>query len=81
LAAAADRCLIPEHPFNFERLTSCSPKTGMKPERYSIVMSRKAQSRSGDMVFCDQETDMYGHKMLGGIGDLVARRSRSCRPS
>ena len=32
------------------------------------------------MVFSDAETDMYGHKKLGGIGDRVARALQETSP-
>jgi 6-phosphofructokinase len=34
----------------------------------------------GDMVFEDEEKDMFGHKKLGGIGDRVARALRELSP-
>ena len=82
LAAAADRCLIPEHPFDFERLTElmCQDRAE-NPSHYSIVIvSEGAACAGGDMVFCDAETDMFGHKKLGGIGDLVAQRLKELSP-
>jgi ATP-dependent phosphofructokinase / diphosphate-dependent phosphofructokinase len=82
LAAAGDRCLIPEHPFNFERLTELlSQDRNDNPSRYAIVIvSEGAVPEGGDMVFCDHETDMFGHKKLGGIGDLVAQRLKELSP-
>lgn len=82
LAAAADRCLIPEHPFDFERLTELlSQDRAENPSHYSIVIvSEGAVPEGGDMVFCNQETDMFGHKKLGGIGDLVAQRLKELSP-
>jgi ATP-dependent phosphofructokinase / diphosphate-dependent phosphofructokinase len=32
------------------------------------------------MVYEDQETDMFGHKKLGGIGDRVARALKELSP-
>jgi 6-phosphofructokinase 1 len=43
------------------------------PSKYSIVLvSEGAMYQGGEMVFKDATTDAYGHKKLGGIGDLVS---------
>ena len=76
MAGAANRCVIPEYKFDIERLTKLlveDRKTN--PSRYSVVLvSEGAMFEGGDMVFMDDEKDMFGHKKLGGIGDVVARR-------
>ncbi|MBO8151794.1 MAG: ATP-dependent 6-phosphofructokinase [Candidatus Marinimicrobia bacterium] len=76
MAGAANRCVIPEYKFDIERLTRLlveDRKTN--PSRYSVVLvSEGAMFEGGDMVFMDDEKDMFGHKKLGGIGDVVARR-------
>ena len=42
------------------------------PSNYSVVLvSEGAMFEGGEMIFEDQTTDAYGHKKLGGIGDLV----------
>ena len=33
-----------------------------------------------DMVFAEEETDQYGHKKLGGIGDRVSKAIRDLSP-
>ena len=74
LAGGADRCVIPEYKFNIERLTELLVKDRKaNPSRFSIVyVSEGAIYEGGDMVFTKEETDMFGHKKLGGIGDRVA---------
>jgi len=43
------------------------------PSKYSIVLvSEGAMFEGGEMVFKDLAVDAYGHKKLGGIGDLVS---------
>ena len=45
------------------------------PSHYSVVLiSEGAMFEGGEMVFEKDEKDMYGHKKLGGIGDLVSER-------
>ena len=74
MAGAANRCVIPEHKFDIERLTELLTADRRKnPSRYSIVLvSEGATFDGGDMVFEGESTDAFGHKKLGGIGDLVA---------
>jgi ATP-dependent phosphofructokinase / diphosphate-dependent phosphofructokinase len=76
MAGAANRCVIPEHKFNIERLTELLVADRYKnPSRYSVVLiSEGAMFEGGDMVFAKQEEDAFGHKKLGGIGDQVAEQ-------
>jgi ATP-dependent phosphofructokinase / diphosphate-dependent phosphofructokinase len=78
MAGAANRCVIPEHKFNIEALTELLTSDRINnPSRYSIVLvSEGAMFEGGDMVFCGTRSDAYGHKKLGGIGDLVANELR-----
>lgn len=82
MAGAANRCVIPEHRFDIERL--CELLTGDRltnPSHYSVVLvSEGAMFEGGEMVFEDQQKDMFGHKKLGGIGDLVSRRLKELSP-
>lgn len=74
MAGAADRCVIPEYKFNIDKLTELMAKDRARhPSKYSIVLvSEGAMFKGGEMVFESASTDAYGHKKLGGIGDLVA---------
>ena len=76
MAGAANRCVIPEYKFDIERLTRLlAEDRKTNPSRYSVVLvSEGAMFEGGDIVFMDDEKDMFGHKKLGGIGDVVARR-------
>lgn len=75
MAGAANRCVIPEHRFDIERLTELLvADRNRNPSKYSIVMvSEGAMFSGGEMVFQSQTTDAYGHKKLGGIGDLISQ--------
>jgi len=79
MAGAANRCVIPEHRFQIERLTELMVEDRRKnPSRYSVVLvSEGSMFEGGDMVFSDAATDAYGHAKLGGIGDLVSERLKS----
>ena len=78
MAGAANRCVIPEFKFNIERLTELLVADRRKnPSRYSIVLvSEGAMFEGGEMVFEGAEADAFGHKKLGGIGDIVAEKVR-----
>lgn len=76
MAGAANRCVIPEYKFNVERLTELLVADRRKnPSRYSIVLvSEGAMFEGGEMMFEGSEADAFGHRKLGGIGELVAER-------
>ena len=75
LAGAADRCVIPEHPFDPAHLTELLVEDRQEnPSRYSVVLVSEGATMTGqdNMVYSDHETDQFGHKKLGGIGDRVS---------
>ena len=82
MAGAANRCVIPEHKFNIEQLTELMVADRKKnPSRYSVVLvSEGAMFQGGEMVFENETTDAFGHKKLGGIGDLVAEKLKELSP-
>ncbi len=82
MAGAANRCVIPEHKFDIEQLTELMTyDRNHNPSKYSIVLvSEGATFGGGEMVFQDQETDMFGHKKLGGIGDLISAALKELSP-
>jgi 6-phosphofructokinase len=83
MAGAANRCVIPEYKFNIDRLCELLAQDRMtNPSRYSVVLvSEGAMFLGGEMVFEDHEADMYGHKKLGGIGDLISRQLKEISPA
>ena len=76
MAGAANRCVIPEHKFKIERLTELLVADRNKnPSRYSTVLvSEGAMFEGGEMIFEGEAADAYGHKKLGGIGDIVSEK-------
>jgi 6-phosphofructokinase 1 len=82
MAGAANRCVIPEHKFDIDKLTELLCQDRFKnPSRYSIALvSEGAMFAGGEMIFEDATTDAYGHKKLGGIGDLVAEELKNRSP-
>ena len=83
MAGAANRCVIPEHPFDIERLCELLvADRSSNPSKYSVVLVSEGATFRGmsDMVYSGQETDAYGHKKLGGIGDVVSARLTELSP-
>ena len=83
MAGAANRCVIPEHTFDIDHLCERLSKDRRKnPSKYSVVLVSEGATFTGEseMVYEDQEKDMFGHKKLGGIGDRVARALRELSP-
>jgi 6-phosphofructokinase 1 len=76
MAGAANRCVIPEYKFDIEKLTELLVHDRKKnPSRYSIALvSEGAMFEGGEMIFEGEAADAYGHKKLGGIGDVVGER-------
>jgi 6-phosphofructokinase 1 len=66
--------VIPEYKFNIDLLAELLVYDRNKnPSHYSVVLvSEGAMFEGGEMVFTDSTLDAYGHKKLGGIGDLVS---------
>ena len=83
MAGAADRCVIPEHPFEMEQLCELlSYDRNRNPSSYAVALvSEGARMTDADaMMFDGEERDQYGHKKLGGIGDRVATLLKVCSP-
>src|ERR1700736_5543520 len=82
MAGAANRCVIPEHKFDIERLTELLVHDRNKnPSHYSVVLvSEGAMFQDGEMIFEAETTDAFGHKKLGGIGDLVSEKLKELSP-
>jgi len=82
MAGAADRCVIPEHRFKIEHLVELlSYDRTRNPSKYSVVLvSEGATFEGGNMMFSSDATDAYGHKKLGGIGDIVSEQLKELSP-
>jgi 6-phosphofructokinase 1 len=83
MAGAADRCVIPEHSFDIERLTELMVyDRNRHPSKYSVVLVSEGavMSHHTEMTFEKEEADQFGHKKLGGIGDRVAEALKELSP-
>jgi ATP-dependent phosphofructokinase / diphosphate-dependent phosphofructokinase len=84
MAGAANRCLIPEHRFDVERLTELLWEDRLtNPSHYSVCLVSEGATfkHEQDMVFEGTETDAFGHRKLGGIGDLVSSKVKELAPT
>ena len=83
MAGAADRCVIPEYPADVERLTELMVyDRNRNPSRYAVVLVSEGASLAAQdgMSFVGEETDMFGHRKLGGIGDKVGDALKEYSP-
>ncbi len=75
MAGAADRCVIPEHPFDIEHLAELlTYDRNRHPSKYAILLVSEGARmvNQTEMTFASTEADQYGHRKLGGIGDQVS---------
>ncbi|MEE8417327.1 MAG: ATP-dependent 6-phosphofructokinase, partial [candidate division Zixibacteria bacterium] len=78
LAGGADVILIPEKPFDIEKVCQIITTRHGKGRDFSIVVVAEGAAfkaeRSGEekMVLKKEEKDAFGHVYLGGIGNVVA---------
>ncbi len=75
MAGAADRCVIPEHAVDVEQLAELMTyDRNRNPSKYSVALVSEGASLTthDGMSFESEETDMFGHRKLGGIGDKVS---------
>src|SRR5437763_3156585 len=83
MAGAADRRVIPEHAADVEHLAELMTyDRNRHPSHYSVALvSEGARLATQDgMSFEGEETDMFGHRKLGGIGDAVASALKAFSP-
>ncbi len=73
LAGGANVILVPEFPFNVERV--CAYVESRFQAHYApiIVVAEGATPDGGENAVQDQDVDAFGHVRLGGIGDWLAR--------
>lgn len=66
--------LIPEYPFKIERVNELLMEGRRKGARYEIIVVAEGAKPSGYAeVFKEEGVDSFGHPVLGGIGEFVAK--------
>ena len=70
--AGADRVLISEMPFEIDRLAELVMQDKAdNPAGYAVVVVSEGATMAGGETIERGEADAYGHRKLGGIGQLV----------
>jgi 6-phosphofructokinase 1 len=83
MAGAADRCCIPEAPFDIERLLELLIyDRNRNPSKYAVALVSEGATmkHQEEMSFETEESDQYGHRKLGGIGDRVSALLKHLSP-
>ena len=71
--AYVDRALISEVPFDIDRLVGyLSEDKRNNPSNYAIVTVSEGATMSGGEIIETGEADQYGHRKLGGIGEILS---------
>jgi 6-phosphofructokinase 1 len=74
IAAGADVILIPEVPIDIDEVCDILRKARARGKLFSIVAAAEgAQFKEGQMIKKIEKLDAFGHIMLGGIGERLAR--------
>jgi phosphofructokinase-like protein len=73
-ACGAYIILIPEFDFSFDRVNELVMDGRRSGARYEIILAAEgAKPQGGTEVVKKKGTDSFGHKALGGIGQVIAR--------
>ena len=68
--AGVDRAIIPEVPFDPKRLAELIMKDKKaNPQNYAMITISEGARLIGGEMFLSGESDAYGHRRLGGIGE------------
>lgn len=68
-----DRAIISEVPFDMDRLANfLLEDKRYSPSNYSIMTVSEGSTFKGGEIIETGETDAYGHRKLGGIGEIIA---------
>ena len=72
--AGADRVLISEVPFDIDKLAALiMADKAANPSNYAIVVVSEGARMIGSEVIEAGEPDPYGHRRLGGIGEVLGK--------
>jgi len=74
IASGANIVLIPEVPIDLDEICAILKKRKESGKLYSIVVAAEgAQFKEGQAVLKEADLDAFGHVLLGGIGDRLAK--------
>ena len=72
IAGGADYILIPEEPFDIDKVADAIKKR-KKDAGYAILVIAEGAKFAKEEILKDSEKDAFGHVKLGGIGDRLAK--------
>lgn len=77
-AGVADIILVPEKKYSITDICHLLDKKRSRGQDYALVVVAEGATtlEMDELVFASQETDSYGHAVLGGIGESLAREIR-----
>lgn len=76
--ADVDRAVISEVPFDLDRLIGfLKDDRGRNPSNYAIVTISEGATIVGGNIVESGEADAYGHRKLGGIGQITANEIKA----
>lgn len=79
IAGGADVILIPEIPFDIERICSAIKTRSARGSRFSILVAAEgAFPMGGDRVVLQSASEKQAIERLGGIGQFVAKKIEQC---
>jgi 6-phosphofructokinase 1 len=75
MAGGADCILIPEEPKTLEAICEVINRRHARGKKFSIVVASEGFQLKGQdtLVTKDQQLDQFGHVLLGGIGERLAK--------
>lgn len=77
LAGGADMILIPERPFDMEQIVAVIKLRHKRGKFFSIVVVAEGaqfkKAKKGELILASEQKDQFGHVMLGGIGNKLAK--------
>ncbi|MFR9676717.1 6-phosphofructokinase [Streptomyces sp. TR02-1] len=73
LAGGANCILIPEHPFDVDRVCAYVESRFKASYAPIVVVAEGAVPRDGEMVLKDDTRDAFGHVRLSGVGEWLAQ--------
>ena len=72
--AGADRVLISEVPFDVDKLAELvMADKAANPSNYAVIVVSEGASMAGGAIVESGEPDAYGHRRLGGIGEVLGQ--------
>jgi 6-phosphofructokinase 1 len=80
IAGGADVVLVPEHPFRLTRVCDLLQTRVRQGRPFSIVVVAEDAHPHPDEIFLteEQESSIYRHNRLGGIGEALAQEIERC---